>query len=273
MSASFDWSAVAPAWDAHRRRTQGSTSPVADALVTALALRPGDRVLELAAGTGDLAHRLAEQVGPDGTVLATDAAAGMVSLAAATLADLPQASTALVDAAATGLEAEAFDAVVCSMGLMFVPQPEQALRECRRVLAPGGRLAAAVWAGPQHNPWVVSVGMAAMMGGLVAGGPPTAPGELFSLADPDTLRSLALDAGLRDVTVEEVPVPFDFASADEHFTVVSSLAGPLAALLAAATPEQLTAVRATAAELVAPHRDADGALHLTGLALVLTARA
>jgi len=273
MTTTFDWSSVAPAWDAHRAHARRSTSAVSEVLLSALALSQGDRVLELAAGPGELSLRLAEQVGVHGAVLATDAAAGMVALAEVTLKDVPHATTAQLDAAATGLPDASQDAVACSMGLMFVPQPEQALRECRRVLVPGGRLAAAVWAGPQHNPWVSSLGMATMVHGLVTGGPPTGPGGLFSLAEPDTLRRLADEAGFQDVRVEEVATCFSFASPDEHVAVVSSLAGPLAALIAAGTPEQRAAVRATAAELVAPHRDPDGALHLPGLALVLSARA
>ena len=270
MTTTFDWSSVASAWDAHRNHTQDATSPVADALVASLALRPGEAVLELATGSGELARRLADLVGEAGSVLATDVAAGMVALSAATLKGLPQARTAQVDAAATGLDDGAFDAVVCCQGLMFVPRPEQALKECRRVLRPGGRLAAAVWAGPQDNPWVSSIGMAAMVHGLAGGGPPTGPGGLFSLAEPETLRSLAVKAGFHDVRVDEVAVPFDFASTDEHFEVVSSLAGPLAALIAAGTPEQRTAARATASDLVAAHRNPDGTLHLPGLALVVT---
>jgi SAM-dependent methyltransferase len=273
MTTTFDWTSVAPAWDAHREHVERSSAPVAEALVAALGVTPGQRVLELAAGTGELAARLAGLIGPEGSVLATDGAAGMVALCEATLQGLPQASAARADAADTGLPAAAFDAVACCMGLMFVPEPVRALQECRRVLVPGGRVAAAVWAGPQHNPWLACLGMAAMVHGLVAGGPPTGPGGLFSLADPDVLRQAALTAGLQDVRVDEVAVRFRFVSADEHVAVVSSLAGPLSEALAAASGDQRAAVRTTAAELAAPHRAADGSMDLPGLALVLSARA
>ena len=273
MTVTFDWSAVAPAWDAHRRHTHTTTSPVTEALVAALGLVPGEAVLELATGTGELALRLAGLVGATGSVLATDAAAGMVALTQAILEGLPQARTAQVDAAATGLGDGVFDAVVCCHGLMFVPEPSKALSECHRVLRAGGRLAAAVWAAPQHNPWVSNIGMAAMVHGLAAGGPPTGPGGLFSLADPDALRTLVEGAGFRDVHLDEVAVSFTFASSDEYFEIVSSLAGPLAALIAAGPPEQRAAVQATATELVASHRRPDGKVELPGLALVVSGRA
>jgi ubiquinone/menaquinone biosynthesis C-methylase UbiE len=80
------------------------------------------------------------------------------------------------------------DIVVFRMGLMLVTEPKRVLEECHRVLRSGGMLGVAVWAAPQHNPWLTSVGMAAMMHGLVSGGPPTGPGGPFSLADPPCSR-------------------------------------------------------------------------------------
>lgn len=273
MTTSLDWNSVAAAWDQHRSHAGTHTAPVSDALLTAAAPHPGNAVLELACGTGDLARQLAARVGADGQVLATDYAPAMVSLAAASLAGCPQASTAVVDAAATGLAAESFDAVICAMGLMFLPDPTAALRDWRRVLVPGGRLAAAVWAGPSDNLWVASLGMSAAMNGLAVGGPPTGPGGLFSLSDPQVLAKAATDAGFTEVSIAQTPLSFRYASPDEHFDIVSSLAGPLATLLASAKHEQRDAVRATCAEVLSGQVAADGSLRLAGLALILSARA
>ncbi len=272
MTTSLDWGSVAPAWDQHRRHAGTSTAPVSEALLTAAAPHPGDAVLELACGTGDLARQLAERVGADGQVLATDYAPAMVSLAAAALINDPQASTAVVDAAATGLAPESYSAVICAMGLMFLPDPTAALKDWRRVLVPGGRLAIAVWAGPGDNLWVASLGMSAAMNGLAVGGPPTGPGGLFSLSDPEVLAQAATDAGFTDVHIDQTPLSFRYGSTDEHFDIVSSLAGPLATLLASANQEQRDAVRATCAELLCGQVATDGSLRLAGLALILSAR-
>src|SRR5437764_15328066 len=94
----FDWSTVADAWEARRTEMDAATSPVADAIVTARAPRAGDKLLELAAGTGDLARRLAELVLPGGTVLVTDAAQGMVDVAARGLAGLAHVIVQQMDA-------------------------------------------------------------------------------------------------------------------------------------------------------------------------------
>lgn len=265
----FDWSAVAEAWEASRAQTDAAQSPVADAIASALAPRPGQRLLELGAGTGDLARRLAGLVQPGGSVLATDVAAGMVDVAARTLADVPGATVQWMDATSVQLPDGSVDAVAFQMGLMFVPEPTAAAREIARVLVPGGRAAVATWAAPEHNPWLVCLGMAAAMQGVVAGGPPTEPGGLFSLSTADALRDVLASGGLLDVRVQEVPITMVFRDPDDYATHLSSMAGPLAAAIAAA-PDKAPAVRATAAELVGQYVTPEG-VAVPGLALVATA--
>ena len=114
--------------------------------------------------------------------------------------------------------------------------------------------------------------MSVMMHGLWAGGPPTSPGGVFSLADPAALERLVQDSGFADVAVREVATPARFSSAEEHFEVVSGLAGPLSAALAGADEDSLAAIRATTAQAVERFRTADG-LVVPGLALLCTARA
>ena len=135
-----EWTQVATAWEANADGIEETSSRATEALLAAAALAPGDRVLELGAGTGHLAVRLAELVGPTGEVVATDVAPGMVGLIERRLADVPHASAAVVDAAAVPEDLGSFDAVLCRMGLMFVPEPAAALQEARRVLRPGGTL-------------------------------------------------------------------------------------------------------------------------------------
>ena len=246
-------------------------APLTAELLSSLALRPGEHVLELGAGTGELAQVLADAVAPGGRVLATDVAPGMVDLIRRTAADRPDITVQEADATSTGLEAASFDAVVFRMGLMFVPQPVEALRECRRVLRTGGRAAVAVWAGPGQNPWLTSVGMSAMMQGLVQGGPPTGPGGIFSLGEPEHLTELAREAGFSDVLVRRIPILAHYDSAYEHYETVESLAGPLRHALITATPDQQAAVRASASSLIEPYRVGD-AYAVPGEALLLQAR-
>lgn len=267
-----DWSAVAAAWEGAADEVERHTAPPTRALLDGLAVAAGDRVLELAAGPGSLAATWSSMVGPEGRVLLSDLAPAMVEVARRRSADLANVEVGVVDASAIDHPDGSFDVVACRMGLMFAPDPSVALGEIRRVLDPGGRFGALTWGALEHNPWMTCVGMAAMMNGLVSGGPPVGPGGIFSLGDPVELEALVKGAGLVDVAVEAVSVTFEAGSIDAHVDRVSSLAGPLAAAFAAATAAQLDAVRRTAAQLAADHTGVDGSVAIPGQALVVTAR-
>jgi SAM-dependent methyltransferase len=144
------------------------------------------------------------------------------------------------------------------MGLMLMVDPGPALAEIRRVLRPGGRMAVAVWGAPQDNPWMLSVGMAAMMQGLVQGGPPIGPGGPFSLADPVDLEKRVRDAGFGDVVVTPIASTRLFQTSADHVDTVLALAPPLAAAVAGATEAQIAAVREQVATLTAQYRTPDG---------------
>ncbi|MFL6237967.1 MAG: class I SAM-dependent methyltransferase [Actinomycetes bacterium] len=265
-----DWSTVAEGWDAYRDSVERMKTGLSARLLAGLALRQGERVLELGAGTGEFARRLAAEVGEQGHVLATDVAAGMVDLIRATTQDLTNVDVAQADAADTGQPDAAFDAVVFRMGLMFLPEPDVALGEMRRVLRPGGRIGIVTWAGLEHNPWLTTVGMTAMMNGLISGGLPTAPGGPLSLGDPAHLEQLARDAGFDDVSVTSLPVPFELSGVDDHLGHVTSLAPPLKAAYDNASAEQRASWRA-ALEQATQHFRTDDGETIPGLALLLTA--
>ncbi len=267
-----DWSAVAEAWDGHVDDVDEHSIAATTALLDRVAPRPGDDVLELAAGPGSLGRMWSERVGPTGTVLLSDVAPGMVEVAGHRNAQLDNVDVAVVDASAIDRPDQSFDVVACRMGLMFTPEPAVAMGEIHRVLRGDGRVGVLTWAGIEHNPWMTCVGMAAMMNGLVSGGPPTGPGGIFSLGDPAELEMLVKDASFVDVTVEEIDIIFHADSVDAHVDRVSALAGPLAGVLEAATPDQQAAVRRSAAELAAPYIT-DTGVSIPGRALLVAGRA
>ena len=125
----------------------GPLAPAQATLLEMASLAPGERVLDVACGTGLVTLEAARRLGPQGSVLGVDLSGRMVE-EAARLADgqaLPNASFARMDAEALDLPEGRFDAVLCALGLMYMPEPEQALREMGRVLRAGGRMVAAVW--------------------------------------------------------------------------------------------------------------------------------
>lgn len=264
-TAADDWSAVSVAWESSGDFIDQVKAPATEALVDVARIQPGDHVLELGAGGGTLAERWADLVGATGRVVMSDVAPAMVEAIRRRCVDLPVVEAAVVDASSIDQPDGSFDVVVSRMGLMFTPDPSVAFAEIHRILRPGGRVAALTWAGLEHNAWMTCVGIAAMMNGLMSGGPPVGPGQVFSLSDPDLLAGLASGAGFRAVAVDAVSLEFRAESIDAHIARVSSLAGPLATAFAAATPDQLRAVHETATELAADN--------ITDAGVVLPARA
>lgn len=265
-----EWGTVAAGWDRNRAMVETMKAGLTERLLAFLTLQPAERVLELGAGTGELAALLADAVGDGGDVLASDVAPGMVDLIAATNAGRPNVRAALLDAGDLGPRDEEFDAVVFRMGLMFLTQPERAMAEIRRVLKPGGRLALTTWAGPQENMWLVAIGMSAMLNGMISGPMPTEAGGPLSLSDPDRLVELARSAGFATATVDAVDVAFTVAGVDEHIAHVTALAPPLAAAYEVASRDQRETFRASVEDMTKQFRTADGMV-IPGRALLLQA--
>ncbi len=183
-------------------------------------LRPGSRVLDIASGAGEPALSAAEHVGPNGHVLATDLSEVMVERIRHRAADrgLSNVEALQMDGEELPLDTDAFDVVLCRVGLMLFPNPSRALSEWRRVLRPGGRAVAAVFTKPDRNAWG-AVPMRIIR--ERARVPPPLPGQpgIFSLADEAHLKERWREAGYRSIDTRIEPNPLRMRSATEfgHF--------------------------------------------------------
>lgn len=262
------WAQVAPSWEQHADYVDARGALVTEEMLERAAPQPGERVLELACGPGGLGIAAAERVAPDGEVVLSDVAAEMTAIAARRVdaSGLDNVTTLELDLERIDQPDGSYDLVLCREGLMFAPDPGRAVREIVRVLRPGGRVAIAVWGPRERNPWLGLVldAVSAQVGAPVP--PPGVPGP-FSLSDADELGALLSEAGLSGVGVEEFTVPMHAASFDEWFSRASSLAGPLAKVLAAMPEEAQSALRARAREAVADYETANG-LELPGVTLL-----
>lgn len=126
--------------------------PIAQGLVDELAVRPGERVLDVGCGRGAALVPLARATGPDGSVLGIDLAPRMVALTAADTRDLPQVEVRVADAVAPNLPAASYDVVASSLVLFFLPDPAEVVRTWSGLLAPGGRLGISTF-GAQDERW------------------------------------------------------------------------------------------------------------------------
>jgi ubiquinone/menaquinone biosynthesis C-methylase UbiE len=171
--------------------------PWASRLTAAAEIRPGQRVLDVACGTGVLACSMAERVGPTGSVVGVDVNEGMLAVAKR---KAPTIEWREVRAEALPFAENSFDAVGCQFGLMFFENKRLALQEMRRVLRRGGRLAVAVWDSLEHfEGYKELTALIERLYGVQAAAPLRVP---FSLGDPRRLSFLFVEAGIADVRVE-----------------------------------------------------------------------
>jgi SAM-dependent methyltransferase len=266
------WSVVAPAWEAYRDRLFENVRSVSEWLVDQVDPQPGQTVLELTAGPGETGFVAAARLGPGGRLISSDFVPTMVEAAkrGAAQRGLDNVECRVLDAQQIDLPDASVDGVLSRFGLMLVPDQERAIGEIRRVLRPGGRCAYATWGPPDRNPWIFQIAMALLENGHAPPGDPFAPGGVFSLATPESNRELATAAGFADVTVEELTGVMRFEDPDDYWTYNTSVAGPLADLVAALSSEELRAVRVTLDPSLAPF-ERDGGLELPWLSVVTSA--
>ena len=177
--------------------------------------RAGTRVLEIACGTGIVTRHLLQRLPADALLIATDLNAAMVDEALNRLPADSRLSTRAADAQALPFPDGSFDAVVIQFGVMFFPDKPGALREARRMLAPGGVLIFNVWGTLADNPF--SRITHETIGSFFPDDPPTFYLTPFGWNDRDALHSTTREAGFPDVTIDTVDARGHSESAD-HFS-------------------------------------------------------
>jgi SAM-dependent methyltransferase len=254
------WDEMAPGWEQRREWLLEFTGTINDWLVDRVDPRPGQTILDLAAGTGDLGLAAAERVGAEGKVLSTDFSPEMVAVARRNgeRQGLANVEYRVLDAEHMDLDDDSVDGVLCRWGYMLMADPAAALAETRRVLRDGGRLALAVWQTPDRNPWAAIPGMTLVERGHMPPPEPGAPG-IFALGDRDRLLGLVAGAGFGEPTVEELTFEWRYGT-DDLWDTLTSLAGPLARVIKGLPPEEQEATRAVIEERMEGFRQGDEAV-------------
>ena len=221
--------------------------PWAHDLLDLGAPKPGERVLDVACGSGIVARRAKERVGATGKVVGVDSNPGMLGVARKTFGSA-RIDWRQGDATALPLGDRTFDVVVCQQGLQFFPDRAAALREMHRVLVPRGRLAASCWKPIHHSP-----GFLALAEALAEHAGPEAAAIVhgpFALGDVGELRSLIVNAGFENASTYDAVRTLHFPSCEEfvrRYGTGSPLAGVLAKMSAAAAAELVRDVSARVA--------------------------
>jgi ubiquinone/menaquinone biosynthesis C-methylase UbiE len=223
MPQSSLWSSseIAERWRQDVQRRRQDMAEATQCMLEAAGLGPGDHVLDIAAGTGDQSILAARIVGPGGSILATDISAEMLNIAEQVVLQegLTNITTRVMDAEQLDLQDNAFDAVICRLALMLIPNLQPALREIRRVLKPGGKLAALVWSAPENNP-LFSLPLA-IVSKYVKGASSHRP-DPFALSDPTVFERELMEAGFYEVRTRALPFQSHYASLDAFMQSTAS---------------------------------------------------
>lgn len=238
-----------------------SRAEVAAALLAAADLTPGQRVLDLASGPGLLAGMAQQVVGANGLAVASDISEGQ-------LACCPDLARVAADGEALPFADGSFDRLLCGLGLMFFPDDHAALREMRRVLRPGGRLALSVWGAASEVP-LVEAALACMRRLLPP--PKVARPSIFRFGDAGELDCRLASADFCERDIRPCRFTVEFADAAAYWQGFLDLAGGAAESLSRLPPEKQCELAFAVAEELAPHAVAGG-FRLAGTVLVATAR-
>jgi SAM-dependent methyltransferase len=180
-------------------------------LVQTASVEPGMHVLDLASGSGDPALALAAAVGPTGRVTATDDSTEMLALAEsnARAQGLTNLTFRRADAQALPFPDGSFDRVTSKLGVMYFVECGQALREIRRVLKPGGKVALLAWGAPEQSPYIQTALGPVLQRAHLPPPPPGAP-QPFRFAAPGALTAELDHAGFREVeeATHVIPMPW-----------------------------------------------------------------
>lgn len=227
------WDQAASGWNAHTAQIREWLQPATEAMLEMAGVRRGARVLDVAAGAGDQTLDIAQRVGPDGYVLATDLSASILEFAKgnARRAGYGNVGTLVADGESLQIDEGGFDATVCRLGLMLFPDPRQGLREMYRALKPGGGVCTIVFSRPETNPCVTTLLSTALKHAGLPPRDPYQPGSLLSLGKPGLIDEMFRGAGFKDVATTRMDAPFRLPSAQDYLRFIRTSASPLQQIL------------------------------------------
>ncbi|MDP2018892.1 class I SAM-dependent methyltransferase [Hydrogenophaga sp.] len=236
------WENAAEAWNRWGPLLARWLGPATEVMLDMAAVRPGARVLDVAAGAGEQTLVAARRVGASGHVLATDISPAILRHArlAAEQAGLSNVETRELDGERHDLlPSSSFDAAVSRVGLIYFPDQQRALAGIRHALRPGGRFAAVVYSTAERNPFFsLPVGIIRRRAQL----PPPLPGQPgpFSLGGEGVLAKTLEQAGFRDVEVRKVDSPVRLPTATECVRFERESFGALHQMMASLSDDERT---------------------------------
>lgn len=179
-----------------------------------LGVKPGQRVLELACGTGIVTREIVRAMPGDASLVATDLNPAMLEIAKTEAGGDARVSTAVVDACTPSYEDGSFDVIACQYGVMFFPDKIGSMKQARRVLKAGGKYVFSVWDSLEHNP--IPRAVHETLAGMFPANPPRFLEQLpYGWSDRAEIERTVRAGGFANVTVETVGFPSSAPTAGE----------------------------------------------------------
>lgn len=243
------WDRFSAGWKKWDALVLGWLAPFGEAMIRQAAIKDGDQVLDVAAGTGEPGLTVAAST-PKGRVTVTDLSDRMLQVATenAWHRGLTNFETRVCDAGALPFADATFDAVLCRFGFMFFPDVAAAAQQLTRVAKPGSRVCVAVWGAPEKNAWATTI-MATIARHVDMPKPPAGAPGLFRCAPEGLMKAVFEDAGLRDVRQEEVTTTMVHETPEDYWAFMTEIAAPVVAGLAKADDETRTRIRSEVLDL------------------------
>ena len=244
------WNKSSPGWKKWDDLTMDFLKPFGNEIIRQLNLTDTSIVLDVAAGTGEPGLTIASIV-KNGKVIITDLAEDMLVIAKenAQKAGLNNVEFKVCDVCELPFADNTFDAISCRMGFMFFPDMLLAAKEMKRVLKPGGKIAAAVWSGPEKNFWFSGAMSIVKKHVELPTPPPGSPG-MFRCAQDGLIAGIFKDAGLKDISQTELSGQLKCEVAENYWSFVSEVAGPVVQVLSTADAELKEAIKSEVFQLV-----------------------
>lgn len=262
------WNKFSSGWKKWDELTMAFLKPMGDSIIQLL--KPGDSeiILDVASGTGEPGLTIASML-KGGKVIAIDLAEGMLDIAIenAKIRGIRNFETLNCDVSDLPFSDNTFDAISCRFGFMFFPDMLLAAKEMVRVLKPGGRIAVAVWNEPEKNFWATSIQGIVNKNMKVTPPPNGAPG-LFRCAQKGMIPSLFEQAGLKNITENEVPGKLIPGNRKNYWNFMTEIAAPVVAALSNADCEMKVKIRSEVYDSI-KQKYPDGALAIESSALVI----
>lgn len=255
MAAKEQWQLTAEAAERYERcPARYILGPWAPSLVDAARVAAGEHVLDIACGTGVVTRIAAERAGPAGRVVGIDLNPGMIAVARS----LPAPIGAPIEwhersALDLKLEDAVFDAVLCQQGLQFFPDKALALREMRRVLGPGGRLAFSVW----NNTGLYNGAVIEALARFLSKEAAARFNASRQVPPAEELKRLVTDAGFAGVDLRVARIDVHLPQIDQ-FVLEHLAATPIASAIAAAEPAARKRIGASVLQQLRAYADGDG---------------